>query len=60
MIFIPCRNGWSHRPDEFSSEDAIAKGVKVLALTLAKLAGGEFKPISHIVPEAASQQKTEL
>ncbi|MEW5302644.1 MAG: hypothetical protein WDW38_008051 [Sanguina aurantia] len=60
MIFIPCRNGWSHRPDEFSSEDAIAKGVKVLALTLAKLAGGEFKPVSHTVPEALSQQKTEL
>ena len=19
MIFIPCRNGWSHRPDEYAS-----------------------------------------
>jgi ureidoglycolate amidohydrolase len=38
MIFIPCREGVSHRPDEFSSPEAIAKGVHVLALTLAKLA----------------------
>jgi N-carbamoyl-L-amino-acid hydrolase len=39
MIFIPCRNGWSHRPDEFSSTDAIAKGVAVLAASLRSLAG---------------------
>ena len=40
MIFIPCRNGWSHRPDEYSSPEDIARGVQALALTLAKLAGG--------------------
>lgn len=39
MIFIPCRNGWSHRPDEYSSPEQIAAGVRVLAATLAKLAG---------------------
>ena len=39
MIFIPCRNGWSHRPDEFASANDIEVGVKALALTLAKLAG---------------------
>lgn len=39
MIFIPCQNGWSHRPDEYSSPEAIENGVKVLALTLASLAG---------------------
>ncbi len=39
MIFIPCRNGWSHRPDEFASAENIEMGVKALALTLAKLAG---------------------
>ena len=39
MIFIPCRNGWSHRPDEFASAADIETGVKALALTLAKLAG---------------------
>lgn len=39
MIFIPCRDGVSHRPDEYSSPEAIADGVAVLALTLARLAG---------------------
>ena len=39
MIFIPCRGGWSHRPDEYASPAAIEVGVKALALTLARLAG---------------------
>jgi acetylornithine deacetylase/succinyl-diaminopimelate desuccinylase-like protein len=39
MIFIPCRGGWSHRPDEFASAEDIERGVKALALTLARLAG---------------------
>ena len=39
MIFIPCKDGISHRPDEFASTQAIEEGVKVLALTLAELAG---------------------
>ena len=38
MIFIPCRDGVSHRPDEFASPDAIAHGAEVLADTLASLA----------------------
>jgi len=38
MIFIPCRNGVSHRPDEYSSPTEIATGVLVLAETLASLA----------------------
>ena len=38
MIFIPCRNGYSHRPDEYSSPEQIKNGVTVLAHTLAKLA----------------------
>ena len=38
MIFIPCRGGVSHRPDEYSSPEAIGRGVLVLAATLAKLA----------------------
>jgi ureidoglycolate amidohydrolase len=38
MMFIPCRGGVSHRPDEFSSPEAIRHGVEVLALTLAELA----------------------
>jgi N-carbamoyl-L-amino-acid hydrolase len=38
MIFIPCRHGYSHRPDEYASPAAIAAGVEVLARTLASLA----------------------
>jgi N-carbamoyl-L-amino-acid hydrolase len=38
MIFIPCRGGVSHRPDEYSSPEQIRQGVEVLALTLARLA----------------------
>lgn len=40
MIFIPCRNGWSHRPDEFVEPAALQRGVTVLAEVLrARLAG---------------------
>lgn len=38
MIFIPCRGGVSHRPDEYASPEAMAAGVETLALTLASLA----------------------
>jgi N-carbamoyl-L-amino-acid hydrolase len=38
MIFIPCRGGVSHRPDEYSSPEQIRVGVEVLARTLARLA----------------------
>ncbi|XP_030975857.1 ureidoglycolate hydrolase [Quercus lobata] len=37
MIFIPCYKGYSHKPEEYASHQDIANGVKVLALTLAKL-----------------------
>lgn len=37
MLFIPCRNGYSHRPDEFASPEAIARGTLILAETLAEL-----------------------
>lgn len=37
MIFIPCRNGWSHRPDEYASPGAIAAGVATLTATLREL-----------------------
>jgi N-carbamoyl-L-amino-acid hydrolase len=39
MIFIPCKEGISHRPDEFAAAEAVEDGVKTLALTLAELAG---------------------
>jgi ureidoglycolate amidohydrolase len=38
MLFIPCRNGYSHRPDEYASPEDIARGALVLAETLAALA----------------------
>ncbi|CAN5797573.1 Zn-dependent hydrolase [soil metagenome] len=38
MIFIPCRDGVSHRTDEYASPEAIWNGVQTLALTLAGLA----------------------
>ena len=39
MLFIPCRGGVSHRPDEYASPEWIGSGVHVLARTLAALAG---------------------
>jgi len=38
MLFIPCRNGVSHRPDEYAAPADIARGTHVLAAALAKLA----------------------
>lgn len=38
MIFIPCRGGVSHRPDEHADLADIARGTAVLAHTLARLA----------------------
>jgi ureidoglycolate amidohydrolase len=38
MLFIPCRNGYSHRPDEYASPEDIVRGTLVLAETLAALA----------------------
>jgi ureidoglycolate amidohydrolase len=38
MLFIPCRGGVSHRPDEYAAPDDIARGVRVLAAALARLA----------------------
>lgn len=37
MLFIPCYKGYSHRPDEYSSDSAIEKGVIVLADMLKSL-----------------------
>jgi N-carbamoyl-L-amino-acid hydrolase len=38
MLFIPCRGGVSHRPDEYASPEWIGSGVHVLSRTLASLA----------------------
>jgi len=37
MLFIPCRNGYSHRPDEYAEPEDIALGALVLAEALARL-----------------------
>jgi ureidoglycolate amidohydrolase len=37
MLFIPCRNGYSHRPDEYAAPEDIVRGTLVLAETLAAL-----------------------
>ena len=37
MLFIPCRNGYSHRPDEYASGEDIARGTLVLAETIRAL-----------------------
>ncbi len=37
MLFIPCRGGVSHRPDEYSTPEAIRKGTLILAETLVSL-----------------------
>jgi len=38
MLFIPCRSGYSHRPDEYASPEDIQRGVTILAQALATLA----------------------
>ncbi|MCU1320774.1 MAG: amidase, hydantoinase/carbamoylase family [Acidobacteriaceae bacterium] len=38
MLFIPCRLGVSHRPNEFAKIEDIARGTQVLAEALARLA----------------------
>ena len=42
MIFIPCKDGLSHCPDEFTTPEAIAKGSAVLARTILALADDEL------------------
>jgi len=38
MLFIPCKAGVSHRPDEYAAPQDLANGARVLARTLATLA----------------------
>lgn len=41
MLFVPCRGGVSHRPEEYASPTDIACGASVLAEALARLASRE-------------------
>ena len=38
MIFIPCRAGVSHKPDEYAAPEDVVRGTTILAETLARLA----------------------
>ena len=38
MIFVPCRDGVSHHPSEYSTPEQLAKGTRVLAAALLDLA----------------------
>ena len=42
MIFVPSVGGISHAPDEYSSPEAIAKGVNVLLLSILSLDSTDF------------------
>lgn len=48
MLFIPCRQGWSHRPDEYSSPEDIERGVTALAIALAELSMDGFDEKSEL------------
>ena len=50
MLFIPCRNGYSHRPDEYASPEDIARGALVLAGNVVRgtatcLTGGKIQAV---------------
>jgi beta-ureidopropionase / N-carbamoyl-L-amino-acid hydrolase len=34
MVFVPCRDGKSHTPQEWADRDAIAKGAAVMLRTV--------------------------
>ena len=58
MIFIPCRGGVSHRPDEFADAQDIARGVQVLADVIRqRMACGDTSAqrssVSTLPPECA-------
>ena len=38
MVFIPCKDGISHNPDEYASPQNIAVGIEVLAAAVMHLA----------------------
>ena len=48
IIFIPCRDGLSHCPEEFTSNEAIAKGALVLTSCVLALAE---KPLQAVVQQ---------
>lgn len=53
MVFVPCRGGVSHRPDEYVEVEHLRGGVEVLARALAKLAGRYVPPTEAAAPAEA-------
>jgi N-carbamoyl-L-amino-acid hydrolase len=39
MIFVPSKNGLSHNPDEFTSQEEIENGANVLLQMMIQVAG---------------------
>jgi|SRR5665213_245537 len=56
MLFIPCRSGISHHPDEYASDEHISAGIAVLAETLADLAvAADYGTPSDLPPAIRTQ-----
>lgn len=51
MIFVPCKRGISHNPDEYVSPEAIQNGVITLANTLARLAALNTESLDDVSDE---------
>ena len=56
MLFVPCREDWSHRPDEFAEPAHIKNGVEALALALARLSLDA--PLAREEPNAGGMGST--
>ena len=61
MIFIPCADGKSHRPDEFATTSDIETGTMVLASSLVRLAeGGLGEDVSFSASDLDHHHSDEL
>ncbi|MDR3376368.1 MAG: Zn-dependent hydrolase [Ancalomicrobiaceae bacterium] len=47
MVFVPCRDGRSHCPEEWAEPEAIALGTEVLLQTLLRLDRGALDEFAH-------------
>ncbi|KAF6265214.1 hypothetical protein COO60DRAFT_1689649 [Scenedesmus sp. NREL 46B-D3] len=56
MIFIPCREGWSHRPDEFASEKDIGNGLSIAQPVTATVKDEGAEATATAIQTAISEQ----
>jgi N-carbamoyl-L-amino-acid hydrolase len=47
MIFVPCKDGISHHPDEYSSPIQLADGTKVLTATVYSLVNEQARRMNQ-------------